>query len=200
MTHYTQSVARFAHPRLAISSLKRHAHPEPRPHPPHLDRIEKAFRFKAHRTAQRRFDPEDHICSRALTGPERTRMLALLKPDQSSLTRCAAAHVIAELGMVKALPLLKRMIGSGIRSPHVKAAFEFAVRRIDVMKAQDDCPNSHEHLAILRKMMSSHQSVVRFLAEKVLTEANIKHGTIPGWTIPGWASERDFRDELPGSR
>ncbi len=195
MKHYSKPGERLAQPLRLAFAMRHQIHPEPRPsHSPHLVSIEKAFQVKA-RTHRRRFEPEDIICSRALDARERKKVLALLKPGRPSLSRCAAAHVIAELGMVKALPLFKKMLNQGISSPSVRGAFEFAVMRIEGMKRHRETPHAHEHIAILRGMMCSHQDIVRFLAQKVLAEADIKHGTVPGWTLPSWESEKDFRDD-----
>jgi len=173
---------------------KKQIQPEPRLSPPHLARIQSELCFTAKAT-KRELKSEDLMCSRPLTGKERQKLLELLEPDQDDMTRCAASHAIAELGMMEALPRLKNMLEKGIPSPHVQDAFTFAVMGIEDMAAHSETPHDHEHLSIMIRMRNSHETIVRVFAEHVLEKADIKHGTIPGWTQAGWVSEQTFRDE-----
>jgi hypothetical protein len=130
---------------------------------------------------------DEIIDGRPLRPGELEGVLALLggsgEPEGRSKdeARCAAAYVAMGLGLTKAVPAMKKALEGRIASPHVRHAFEFAVRCLETMQENGALPQEGEQLITLLRMRNSAEPAERRFAELVLEKADIKYGTVTGW-------------------
>ncbi|MFH0884235.1 MAG: hypothetical protein V1861_00825 [Candidatus Micrarchaeota archaeon] len=128
------------------------------------------------------------VAHRALRPGEIMRIVSLIRGDgyreqemDSVEARCAAAYVAARIGLVDAIPVLRRAIDGDCEEPIVKNALIFALECLEMMRRSGTVPEKGRQIINLLKMRDSVIPVERRFADIVIEKADVKYGTVSSW-------------------
>ncbi len=134
------------------------------------------------------YQPIEEIDRRPLRPGEMMRITALIRGDgyreqdmDSVEARCAAALVVARVGLEEALPALRDALSRDITEPLVRCTLTYALECLSGMVARGTVPEKELQLKRLLRMRDSVIPIERRFADIVLEKADVKYGTVTSW-------------------
>jgi hypothetical protein len=125
------------------------------------------------------YEVDELIDGRALRPGETERIVAMLS-YKSVHARCAAAYIIARLGIGEALPELRKGLKK-TKSSTVSYMFELALSCLQIQEQCNCRPEKSVQLLTLMKLRTSGNEEEAKFADIVLKRADIKYGTITSY-------------------
>ena len=129
--------------------------------------------------------------SRALLPKEQSAILLMLGPKNDIPLRCAAANVVAKLGLTQASPIMDGMLNGGALPHCLIDVFRASIASLRNQARDGELPHPEEQLMLLVGMRNSENPVERGCADRVLNAGDIKFGS-PVPEFGAWKAEPEF--------